>query len=179
MKINNVNQTSFKGIYSLRGEADLLDEICSYFGRVQRKTYRQSNEFNFLSIRTPVSLNPSKTLKETSNNHDSFDLFITSRDEKIAEPVMRDIVLDTIELEQQERPVITHFKTVLDRLNELDERIRKGKPLVGLNLGVLKTHLEKFFDFSSLHEIRAEKAYNELRADRFDITQGNIGSFCN
>lgn len=179
MQINNTNQTSFKSLYTLRGEADILDDICSYFGRIQRKTQGRPDEFNFLSIRTPISLNPSSKTESSLSNHHFFDLFMTSHDEKIAEPIMRDVVLDTIGLEQQERPIIKHFKAVLDRLNELDERIRAGKPILGLNIRVLRTHLERIFDFSSLREIKAEDAFNGLRADRFDISQGTIGDFCN
>jgi len=180
MKINNVNQTSFKGLYTLRGKSDLLDDICSYYGRVQHRTRNTGEEFNFLSIRSPFSLNPSSdNHKVIPAGNSFFDLFITSKDEKLAKPHMRDIVADSLAIKNQKNPFDKHFKMLLKNLNELEERIRTGKPLLDINPWVLKNHLTGIFDFSSLRELEAEEAYQLLKKDRFDISNGAIGGFCN
>lgn len=130
-------------------------------------------------MRSPFSLSPSNTNSKPLQDKLVFDLFITSEDERLVEPVIRNVVWDTIDLEKREKPVIDQFKNVLNRFSELDERIRTGKPILGLNPKILKTHLEKLFDFSTLHEIEAEKAYTLLKNDRFDIAKGSIGGYCN
>lgn len=176
MNISYSNQTSFKNIYSLKGEPGLLDDICSYYGRVQSRTRGTNGEFNFLSVRSPFSLrSPKPTGLNTTNGKCCFDLFITSQEERIAEPMMRDAVMDMIQIERHEKPAIQLFKTLLDRLSELDERIRAGKPILGIDPNILKTHLESLIDFPSLREIEAEDAYSMLKKDSFDLTAGTMG----
>jgi len=125
MKVDNVNDSaSFKSLYALKGQPEILDEICSHLGWMQRKTRDTGNEFKFLSIRSNQPLkssdgvfhvsikngrmsvtqgNPASSLKDGKS---FFDLFVTKQDEKIAEPIMRNMVEDSVEMTQQNEPLV-------------------------------------------------------------------------
>jgi hypothetical protein len=189
---DNINKASFKGLYALRGQADILDDICSYYGRIQRRTRDSEKAFHFLSIRSPQPLKPSggvfhvsikngrmsvtqgNPVSSLKDGKSFFDLFVTEKDEQLAEPVMRNMVEDTIAITQQGKPLARKVRILLDNLNELDERMHEGKTIVNIIPTVLKNYLPKVFDLSSLREIPAEDAYNGLREGHFNILEGTL-----
>jgi len=75
MKINSLNQGSFRGAYLVKGQTEILDEICWF---LQRKRIKPENNFDFLDIRNCVKV--PKTLE--FKRGEKIDLFLTQQDKK-------------------------------------------------------------------------------------------------
>lgn len=166
MRTENVKSNSFKGTYLLKGNTEVLDEICWY---MQRKQKNPANAFGFIDIRNGF-LVPPQILKAD----DKLDLFITGADKKIIEPKMDGILYETLEKNIATLPLTKKIKFLLDRLTAMRESVSHGKPIEGLNKYIVTDYMKDNLNIEKIKLLEAEDAFNGIQKGSFDITDGLV-----
>ncbi len=169
MKVSNVNTMSFKGIYLLKGNEEVLDEICWF---MQRKQKNSDNSFEFLDIRNGFYVPRSVT----AQNKESLDLFITENTKKIIEPKMGDLVTQSLEQSIMTLPFNEKVKRLLTNLNEMREAVSHGKPVLGLKPNVVSDYIRTCLNLERIQLNSAECAFEGIKKGSFDIVEGLIKS---
>lgn len=175
-----VNPVSFKaGNYLIKGQADVLDEICWY---LKKKKGHQELGFDFLDLR--IAKDSSSRMRESSDlfgldfPSESFatenvDLFLTQEDKKIAESKMTNMIEDSLESVYGTISFKEKAKILLDNLAQAGEYLSKGKPIINIRPSIILEHLG-ILNIPQLKPLSAEDVFNGIRQGKFDIINGKF-----
>lgn len=201
MRVNSTstNTPSFRGLYSLQGKTEVLNEVCWYLGKVKK---RPETSFDFLDIRNlgsptltneafwrslseeEVSLLKTKGLEikkihpealSETNPSEALDLFVTNGHFSIVQPQMRPMVEDSMNffLGQTTQMTFNDFsKKALANLNAMEENVSHGKPVTNINFLILKGYLGTLLDLPKVTIIKAEDAFKGIEKGTFDFKEG-------
>lgn len=167
MRTQNIQSPQFKGRYLLMGQEGVLDEVCWY---LQRKQKKSDGEFGFVDFRnglfTPLG-------KKSGVNA---DLFLTGQDREFIEPKLDSITTETFEPYLRKLPILVRLRKALENLQEVRGRLERGVPIEGLDSKILSSYLEQHIDVPSLSRniTPAAQAFEAIKKGSFDIVEGTL-----
>lgn len=165
MRINKTNNVSFKNIYSIKGQTEILDEICWYMGK---KIEKFSDGFDFMAIRNGLIV-PTSFL----GRGDSCDLFLTMGHKKKFENKIPLIVRDMVENDNSVPTLKAKIDKISDVSDYLARRVSGGKPLKELSVAFVTEYLSKLIDSKQLKLLEASDVFEKIKMGNFDIITGN------
>lgn len=166
MRVDNVDLNSFKGSFILKGQTEVLDEICWYMQRKQREPL---NKFGFIDLRNSLFVPP-----QMVREGESLDLFVTNNEKQIIEPKLIQIFYKTVDKSLAEMSLVEKARYLMDNLAKIQDLISHGKPIEGLGKASVTDCLKEILKMDDINRMNAEEAFCGIQKGIFDIKEGVI-----